>query len=159
VLLDALKVAVIVTDLAGTVVECNRQAETLYGVSRESLLGLSGASFAVDELSPDVMATIGRTLSENKTWEGDFAIRRRSGEIVMVHAIDSAVLDDAGRLCAEHRQRRARRTPLLHRCCASSTESVGATMRARLRSRSWVATRQPWESLVSAAHRRSPEPT
>ena len=99
VLLDALKVAVIVTDLAGTVVECNRQAEILYGVSRESLLGLSSASFAIDDLPPDVMATIGRALSENKTWEGDFAIRRRSGEFVMVHVIDSAVLDDAGRLC------------------------------------------------------------
>lgn len=97
-LLDALNVAVIVTDLTGVIVECNRRAEVLFALPREALVGVSSPSFSTDEISPDLISEIARALHENRTWEGDFAIRRPSGELVMVHTVDSAVLDEEGNL-------------------------------------------------------------
>ena len=95
-LLDALKVAVIVTDLSGTIVECNRQAEALFQLPRESLVGVRSSSFTPHDLSPDLIAEIAGALTAGETWEGDFTIRRPSGEIVMVHVLDSALLEEVG---------------------------------------------------------------
>jgi PAS domain S-box-containing protein len=97
-LLDALNVAVIATDLAGTILECNRYAETLYAMPRDALVGASSADFSED-VSPAVIQEIGHALRRGETWEGDFAIRRQSGEMVMVHASNSAVFDTRGHLC------------------------------------------------------------
>jgi len=67
-LLDALKVAVIVTDLSGTIVECNRQAEALFHCPRV-VVGVASSSFTPYDLSPDLIAEIARALNEGETWK------------------------------------------------------------------------------------------
>jgi PAS domain S-box-containing protein len=96
--LDDAQVSIIVTDLSGRIVDCNRHAETLYGRPREEVVGSDAAEFAVDLPAPAVLDEIGERLTAGETWEGEFRVRRADGAVVDVHAIDSPVLDADGRL-------------------------------------------------------------
>jgi sigma-B regulation protein RsbU (phosphoserine phosphatase) len=96
--LDHAQVSIIVTDLTGTILECNRYAEVLFGRPREELLGADSGSFAAEAVPPELAAEIGRRLSTGKTWEGDFRVRHADGSVSDVHAIDSPLFDADGRL-------------------------------------------------------------
>lgn len=94
--LEHAQVSVIVTDLTGVIVDCNRQAEILYGRPREELLGADSPTFAVDAIPDELIATIAARLVTGKTWEGEFRIRRSDGMIATVRAIDSPIFGPDG---------------------------------------------------------------
>src|SRR3954469_3444561 len=98
-LLDRLQVAVIVTDLAGRIVQCNRQAEIVYGVPRAEMIGRSSSDFAVEAIEPSVIEEIAKHMTRGESWEGDFATITTAGHAV-VHAVDTPVLDHDGKLQA-----------------------------------------------------------
>jgi PAS domain S-box-containing protein len=97
-ILDHVQVSIIVTDLSGRIIDCNRHAETLYGRPREEVVGSDSAQFAVDVPVPAVLDEIAERLAAGGTWEGEFRVRRADGAVLDVHAIDSPMLDADGRL-------------------------------------------------------------
>lgn len=99
-LLDRVQVAVIVTDLDGIILQCNRQAEIVYGVPRAALIGQSSADFAVGAVDPAVIEEIAKHMVRGETWEGEFQTLGRDGNHAVVHAVDTPVLGEDGRLRA-----------------------------------------------------------
>jgi PAS domain S-box-containing protein len=99
-LLDHVQVAVIVTDLEGRIVDCNRYAAELFGTRLEQLVGAPSGELSLVPLDRDLVREIAERLVDGKTWEGDFRVRRRDGSDVFLRAVESGVFDDAGRLCA-----------------------------------------------------------
>jgi len=97
-LLDQAQVGIIVTDVSGTIRECNRYAEHLYGHPRDELIGADAAAVAGELVSRDLAMDIATTLLGGETWEGDFRIRRGDRSVIDVHAVESGILDDDGRL-------------------------------------------------------------
>jgi PAS domain S-box-containing protein len=96
--LEHAQVSVIVTDLTGAIVDCNRQAEILYGRPRAELIGADAIQFAIDDLAPELLSEIARQLVTERSWEGEFRIRRDDGALVVVRAIDSPIFADDGAL-------------------------------------------------------------
>jgi PAS domain S-box-containing protein len=78
-LLDVIVEAVIVTDPAGLVLLWNAAAETLYGWSAEEVIGRNIAEVIETGQSAAEAAHIMDHLRAGKTWEGQFATRRRDG--------------------------------------------------------------------------------
>jgi PAS domain S-box-containing protein len=99
-MLDHVQVAVILTDLDGHIVDCNRYAEVLFGTNRDEIVGRQSAEFSLEPVSRELTREIGTCLMSGKTWEGDFRVRRRDGTVAFVTAVDSGVFDDEGQLCA-----------------------------------------------------------
>jgi PAS domain S-box-containing protein len=89
-------VAVIFTDLHGRLVECNSQAEALYGWPREELLGRRTEELAAKPLADADRARMTSHLLGGQPWEGDVEVRRKDGSIIVVHSVDSPFFDDDG---------------------------------------------------------------
>ena len=98
--LDALRQAVVATDLEGTIVYWNRGAERVYGWEAREVLGRN----VIDVLVPDALAgEAGEILARARVdgeWCGDFSARHKDGHILRVAACERAVRDDEGRVVA-----------------------------------------------------------
>ena len=94
VLLDAMHVAVVATDLCGSIFYCNAAAQELYGYGRADLLGANVSEVLV---APDVhdqgIAIMGAVLA-GQTWSGVFPVRCAGGRTVEVRITDSPLWDD-----------------------------------------------------------------
>ncbi len=99
-LLDRVQVAVLVTDLEGRILQCNRQAEIVFGVPRAELIGQLSADFAGEAVETTVIEEIAGHMMRGETWEGDFRTIGPDGVYTIVHAVDTPVLDDDGKLQA-----------------------------------------------------------
>lgn len=88
--------AVVFTDLHGRVVACNRQAENLYGWSREELVGRHGEELAADPVDEATRARMAARIAAGDPWETDIAVRRKDGSTIVVHALESPFVDDDG---------------------------------------------------------------
>ncbi len=97
-LLDRVQAAVLVMDLAGVVVYANPHCEVLYGRGPDELIGELANGFAAEPVPAELMSEIARTILEGRNWEGEFRVRREDGSSVEVHAVDSPVFDEAGRV-------------------------------------------------------------
>jgi PAS domain S-box-containing protein len=78
-LLDAVDVAVIATDLAGTVTHFNHAAERVYGWTREEAVGRAVTALTAGPETGDVGAAMMAAVREHGQWEGDFEVRRKDG--------------------------------------------------------------------------------
>jgi PAS domain S-box-containing protein len=90
--------AIIVTDLAGTIQSCNPHAEVFFGRPASELIGRDSAEFAAESVPEELAREIYEALRAGRTWQGEFAIRRKDGAIVTAHVIDSPLHDDRGDL-------------------------------------------------------------
>jgi PAS domain S-box-containing protein len=99
-LLDRVQVAVLVTDLDGRILQCNRQAEIVFGVPRAELIGQSSSDFAGEAVETAVIEEIAKHMMRGETWEGDFRTIGADGVHTIVHAVDTPVLDEDGKLQA-----------------------------------------------------------
>ena len=97
-LLREMQSAIIVTDLAGTIQSCNPHAEVVFGRPASELIGRDSADFAADPVPDELAREIYEALRAGRTWQGEFAIRRKDGAIVTAHVVDSPLHDDAGQL-------------------------------------------------------------
>src|SRR5437763_9220172 len=97
-LLDQAQVGIIVSDVTGTIRECNRHAESMYGRPRTEIIGADAMAIAGQLVPRELMAEIAAALVNGETWEGDFKITRADGTVIDVHAIDSGILNPEGRL-------------------------------------------------------------
>lgn len=98
--LDHIGEAVIATDLDGTIIYWNHEAEDLYGFDRQEALGRSIYDITVPAVSRSQAEEIMRRLQAGETWSGEFEVQRRSGERFPAQVTDVPVLDEEGRLWA-----------------------------------------------------------
>ena len=79
-LLDRVQVAVLVTDLNGRILQCNRQAEIIFGVPRAELLGRSSADFAGEAVETSVIEEIAKIkMPDLNCFDVEAAIRSVKG--------------------------------------------------------------------------------
>jgi PAS domain S-box-containing protein len=97
-LLDRIRAAVMVTSLDGTVLYANPYCEVLYGRTPLELEGQASAEFAAEPLDASRVGDIGQALMSGQSWEGDFRVVRKDGEVIEVHAVNSPLFGDAGRV-------------------------------------------------------------
>lgn len=90
--------AIIATDIEGTVTIWNEYASLLYGWSAEEALGHSIADLTVGPVTQEVAEEIMDRLRLGESWAGTFEARRRSGELVQVNVLDAPLLDEAGQV-------------------------------------------------------------
>ena len=102
--IDALAIAVpnalaiIVTDLDGTVTVWNDYASVLYGWSAPEAIGRSIGDLTVGPVTQSVADEVMDRLRSGVHWAGTFEARRRSGELVRVNVLDSPLIDEAGQV-------------------------------------------------------------
>jgi PAS domain S-box-containing protein len=102
-LLDWVQAAVLVTDLDGVVIYANQQCEVLYGRNPKQLMGVDAKYFGPESnnpgpMTPGLFPEIARHVLKGQNWEGDFRIERADGAAVDVHAVDSPLFDDSGKV-------------------------------------------------------------
>jgi phosphoserine phosphatase RsbU/P len=97
-LLREMQSAIIVTDLGGTIRSCNPHAEVFFGRPASELIGRDSADFAAEPVPKELAREIYEALRAGRTWQGEFAIRRKDGAIVTAHVVDSPLHDDRGQL-------------------------------------------------------------
>ena len=84
-------VAVIATDLAGTIVYWGDGAATLYGWPAEDALGKNVLDVTPTYSSSDEAARIMEQLRRGEPWAGEFIVRRRDGRPILAHVTDLPV--------------------------------------------------------------------
>lgn len=94
--LEAAPLALIATDLAGTITHWSRHAEELYGWRADEVVGTSIMTVTVGPLSRAVAESIMAAVTAGGAWSGEFTARRRDGSQVDVHVIDLPLRDDTG---------------------------------------------------------------
>lgn len=89
VLLDAMSVAVVATDLSGLIFYCNGAAQELYGYGRTDLLGANVADVLVAPELQEQGAAIMAAVLAGRTWSGIFPVRCAGGRTLEVRITDS----------------------------------------------------------------------
>jgi PAS domain S-box-containing protein len=95
-LLDRIRAAVMVTSLDGTVLYANPYCEVLYGRTPAEMEGQASADFTADPLDAARVSDIGRALMSGQSWEGDFRVVRKDGEVIEVHAVNAPLFGESG---------------------------------------------------------------
>lgn len=91
-------IAVIVTDLTGTVTLWNRAAEGLYGWPAAVALGRPIQSLTVGPVQEEQADEILEQLGAGRAWMGQFDARRNDGQLVTINIVDVPVVDAAGEM-------------------------------------------------------------
>ena len=86
-------VAVIATDLEGTIRVWNRAAERLYGWSAAAVLGRPITDVTVSPEDADVAQRIMASIRHSGSWEGEFWVRRRDGTRFLAFVRDVQITD------------------------------------------------------------------
>jgi len=94
--LDQLPAAVIVTDLAGTVVHWNTPAEALYGWTRGQAVGRSVMDLLVETSDTEPAADVMEVVRGGGVWEGEFELRRNDGSLLICRVTNSPIHDADG---------------------------------------------------------------
>ncbi len=94
-LLDTIGQAAVAFDLNGVVNYWNKAAESIYGYSREEMLG-QHISITVHEENPDDMQAARAALMAGKQWSGEQTHKDKSGRIFPVKIIDSPIINEDG---------------------------------------------------------------
>ncbi|MBA3474441.1 MAG: PAS domain S-box protein [Rubrobacter sp.] len=97
-LLDAVGQAVIATDVEGNIVFWNRFAETLYGWSAEEVMGRPVTDVVMSEDQQERADEIMSELKADRSWSGEFVVRRRDGTTFPAMVTDAPVYDERGNL-------------------------------------------------------------
>lgn len=97
-LLNTIQQAVIVTDLAGKIIFWNDFATTLYGWTREEVLGENIINITPSDLSLDEARIVMGRLSLGEYWSGEFSVKNKAGKIFKVHVHNSPMLNSNNEL-------------------------------------------------------------
>lgn len=95
-LLQEQELAVIATDLAGTVTHWNDGAERLYGWSRAEVIGRPITALTVGPEDTQVAENIMDSVRRTGRWEGEFWVRRRDHSTFLAHVREAITADEHG---------------------------------------------------------------
>ncbi|HZG69111.1 MAG TPA: PAS domain S-box protein, partial [Herpetosiphonaceae bacterium] len=99
-LLDTVEQAVIATDPAGTIIYCNRFAESLYGWPAAEVIGRNVLQVTPTRATREQAAAILDRLRAGESWSGEFEVQRRDGTTFPALVTDAPVTDAAGNVVA-----------------------------------------------------------
>jgi PAS domain S-box-containing protein len=97
-LLNAVKQAVIATNLEGKIIFWNSYAETLYGWPAAEALGANILDVTPAPQLREAASEILSRLQAGKSWEGEFEVQRRDGTFFPALINDSPIFDATGKL-------------------------------------------------------------
>ena len=97
-LLQQGELAVIATDLAGTVTHWSAGAERLYGWSRTEVIGRPITELTVGPEDTQVAENIMEHVRETGRWEGEFWVRRKDGTAFLATVREAMIADKHGTL-------------------------------------------------------------
>ncbi len=86
--------AVVVTDLRGIVTDWNKGAETLYGYSKDEILGQPVSVLHAPEKSTPTTSEIISTVKRNGKWFGEMRMLHKDGHIGWVESMCVPIYDD-----------------------------------------------------------------
>jgi PAS domain S-box-containing protein len=92
------ELAVIATDLAGTVTDWSAGAERLYGWSRTEVIGRPITELTVGPEDTQVAENIMDCVRQTGRWEGEFWVRRKDGTAFLAHVREAMIADKHGTL-------------------------------------------------------------
>jgi PAS domain S-box-containing protein len=91
---------VIVTDLAGRIVDCNPGAEKMFGHSREALVGKSPEMLMSPAEEKEMTSKILDAVRRSGRWSGQIKFRRKDGARGTSESVAVAHSDEWGRMTA-----------------------------------------------------------
>ena len=97
-LINAIKQAVIVTKLEGTITYWNDYAEVLYGWKRDEVIGRNIIDVTPNDLSKEDAIAIMEKLGSGENWTGSFPVKNKAGDLFTAHINNSPILDASGKL-------------------------------------------------------------
>ena len=89
-------IAVVITDLKGTVEYVNPQFEAVTGYALHEVLGRNPRILQSGQTSAAVYADLWQTLQAGETWRGEFHNRKKSGELFIEHAVIAPIQNATG---------------------------------------------------------------
>ncbi|MEA2445431.1 MAG: hypothetical protein QOJ12_2723 [Thermoleophilales bacterium] len=95
-MLDHLDAAVVAVDVRGRVTLWNAAAERLYRVARDEAIGSHVAGLVVAEGEQAAAAEVWERVSEGKTWQGEFRVRRRGTDPLTAWVLNAPIPDESG---------------------------------------------------------------
>jgi PAS domain S-box-containing protein len=96
--LDAIRQAVIATDLDGQIIYWNRFAEALYGWSAAEVQGRNILEVTPSAMSQAQAAALMVELRDGKEWTGEFQVQRRDGVSFPARVTNSPLRNEQGKL-------------------------------------------------------------
>jgi PAS domain S-box-containing protein len=96
--LDAIGLAIIVTDPEGTITFWSRQAERLFGWTADEALGRQILEVTPSESVAGQAEEIFAALTQGESWTGEMPLRRRDGSTFTARVTDTPIVDDEGGL-------------------------------------------------------------
>jgi PAS domain S-box-containing protein len=98
--LDQAGVAVITTNDGGLITGWNRQAEAMFGWSREEAVGRMFSDLLPAPSEAAVVEEIAATVHSGTIFEGDLPMRRKDGATMLCHVVNGRVTDADGAVVA-----------------------------------------------------------
>jgi diguanylate cyclase (GGDEF)-like protein/PAS domain S-box-containing protein len=96
IMLEAVGQAVITTAPDGTITYWNRAAEEIYGWDADEVLGKHVLDIIPSPDSLEHAEAIMTSLSEGKSWSGEFRVRRRDGTVFPAYVTNSPIRNEDG---------------------------------------------------------------
>jgi len=95
---DYLFDAIVVTDLEGKIIDWNKGSETLYGYSREEVIGQSVSILHVPEDIEHVTAEVISSVQKFGKWSGEVRSLHKDGHIGWIESICVPIFDDDNKM-------------------------------------------------------------
>ena len=95
-LIESIGEAAIATDMEGRIIFWNRAAEKIYGWSREEVLGCPIVDVTPSDMTHAQAVQIMEKLLIGERWEGEFWVKRKSGEEFPAHVTDAPLFNKSG---------------------------------------------------------------
>ncbi|MEI6702412.1 MAG: response regulator [Deltaproteobacteria bacterium] len=89
-------VTIVITDVEGTIEFVNPKFTELTGYTAEEAIGQNPRLLKSGETPPETFVKLWSTISEGKTWEGEFINKSKDGHLFWERASISAIRDDNG---------------------------------------------------------------
>lgn len=97
-LLEVVGQAIVVTDENDTITYWNKHSETLYGWSREEVIGKKKADIFPLKISEEESRLAWEMLQSGKHWTSDFLVKDKSGREFPILVTSSPIINDSGKL-------------------------------------------------------------
>ncbi len=91
-------VSIVITNTEGRIEYVNEFLNSLTGWKADEVIGRKPSLFKSGETSQETYQALWKTISEGKTWKGEFHNRKKNGELYWEEATISPVIDDQARI-------------------------------------------------------------
>jgi len=89
-------IAIVITDLSGTIEYTNPYVTKVTGYGAQEVLGQNPRFLHSGQTPPEVFQDLWATLQAGNVWRGEFQNRKKNGDLFIEHAVIAPVLDQDG---------------------------------------------------------------